>query len=666
MPGKRKREGPAKPLIAPPPRRQLSAIAAARLKAEATVKGILTPELTCDPVPVPSISPISASSSESGESHGEQHRPSPERVVKLCSWRNDQSDILSETETALTIRLDKHATVALVGCFDLRILKGAVHINGANIGTLGHTGQKHQLYRVYVPATHPLFKIRGLDVVNHVQFITCAVPTPLANIPPVFTDIWTAAVKHAQGRSFEMVTLSHADSSSRPLIPDLAPGDWLRAIEDCTSNPSVTLVTGPSDSGKSVFTKRLLNRHLTGLGKTAPPATSAFLLDLNPDKQEYTPTGQISLVSVKHINLSPAYTHPTIILDSEGTVANRLIRAHPMPVSLANYMEYFQQCIEDLYLTYKSLQSRDDSIPLVIDTSGMLYTTAFDVLIKLSSLFRPHHIVHLSGAQAFEPNGASKLHLLQKTASSCRGTVHDITAQGPPLRSMRSAAQLRTMQMQSYFHLNTGKTRMLGSKELGWAHTPVSRLVPWELCYQDTPERSQDIVGFASYAEPVEAASLAHVLMGSIVHIVQSTSSSIPTPYTSLQRTGKFQIPYFGRNKRTGTVPPLDPRTINLVCVAIVRNFDPERKVMRLVVPSAHEDSLRNLAPERTVLISGCCEMPEWAFLESASLGQQSREQVEHMCDDDQVECLNWVEDKSVSEAMGYLEAVRRVRRFQT
>jgi polynucleotide 5'-hydroxyl-kinase GRC3/NOL9 len=408
------------------------------------------------------------------------------------------------------------------------------------------------------------------------------------------------------------VTDSESDELSRPLRPEMTPEDWLRAIEECTTGPSITVVTGCSGSGKSTFARRLVNRSLTGLGKNFPSVPAVCYMDLDPQKQEYAPGGQISLVVARDLNLSPSFTFPSTIPRSEGQARNETIRAHPIPGDLANYTEYYQSCVEDLFLAYRNLSSRDSTLPLIIDTPSFLYASNFDTLNKLLIRLKPHNIVHLGDTGAIDTETAARLHLLQTTASQYRSTIYEITSQSPQSTPIRSSAELNCMQMQSYFHLKASIASPGQPHTLSWTSSPLSQLVPWEFCYEETAERMQDIVGFAMYSEPIEPCSLLHALNGSVVQIIQSTSSAVPTPYTSLARTGRFRIPYFHASDRTGMVEALDPRTTRLVCTAMIHSFDAEKRVVRVLVPKTHEELLYGLAPERTVFVGGCCDVRLW------------------------------------------------------
>ena len=112
-------------------------------------------------------------------------------------------------------------------------------------------------------------------------------------------------------------------------------------------------------------------------------------------------------------------------------------------------------------------------------------------------------------------------------------------------------------------------------------------------------------------------------------------------------------------------VEPLDPRTTKLVCTAMIRGFDPEKRIVQVLVPKTHESMLYNLAPERTILVGGCWEMPEWAYMEDA-WAEESAEANNTSTSQALGGAPLWVERENVVDDMGYLNTVRRVRKFQT
>ena len=215
--------------------------------------------------------------------------------------------------------------------------------------------------------------------------------------------------------------------------------------------------------------------------------------------------------------------------------------------------------------------------------------------------------------------------------------------------------------MQSYFHLTTPSSASLPT----WTFTPLSTHLPWEFTYRSTSTQGQDFVGFISYAEPIPPSSLIHALNGSVIHIIQTSSAQVPTPYTGLPRTPRSQIPYFPASEKLGCVEPLFPQTSRVICTALVRGFDPERSVVQVLVPKALEDALLGLKAETTVFVAGCADAPEWAYLEDAYLAQHEEEVGERKVGS-KGELPTWVEREDEIDGMGYLNTVRRVRKFQT
>jgi polynucleotide 5'-hydroxyl-kinase GRC3/NOL9 len=199
----------------------LSAIAAARLKAEAAAKGTITLEITTEPVLSPSeVLPsvptseqqqllLDPAAAEERDEDGEEEASITKQNLKLCTWQNKPQHILSDTEHEITVKLSKHTTIALIGCFRFIVLRGAININGANIGASSRENHEDRVHTAYVPATHPISKIRGLDGVNHVQFIDCPEPRPLADTGTLFANIWNMQDPHLRSRSFSIVSELH-------------------------------------------------------------------------------------------------------------------------------------------------------------------------------------------------------------------------------------------------------------------------------------------------------------------------------------------------------------------------------------------------------------------------------------------------------------------------
>jgi polynucleotide 5'-hydroxyl-kinase GRC3/NOL9 len=151
------------------------------------------------------------SKNDSAESNYEESSsdidvPVVRQNLQLCSWRYGPDYVSSETEDQLTVSLEKNATIALIGCFEFVVLRGAVNINGGNFAASRPSEKSREKYRVFMPSTHPISNIRGLDSRNEVQFVESSEPTSFSNLSPLFGNIWNANRRKGRPRSFALVS----------------------------------------------------------------------------------------------------------------------------------------------------------------------------------------------------------------------------------------------------------------------------------------------------------------------------------------------------------------------------------------------------------------------------------------------------------------------------
>lgn len=177
----------------------MSAIAAARLRAQQLQQAAAVPEVT------PANPEDVSDPSELEEEIAEEVKIEPQRNVQLCTWRYGKDYVCSESDEQLTVSLSKNTTITLIGCFDFTVLKGAININGANFGAKSCRNQGVSTRRAFVPSTHPISTIRGLDSENEVQFVNCDEP-PFAGLNPLFSNIWNAKSGKGRPRSFSLVS----------------------------------------------------------------------------------------------------------------------------------------------------------------------------------------------------------------------------------------------------------------------------------------------------------------------------------------------------------------------------------------------------------------------------------------------------------------------------
>jgi polynucleotide 5'-hydroxyl-kinase GRC3/NOL9 len=390
-----------------------------------------------------------------------------------------------------------------------------------------------------------------------------------------------------------------------------------------------------------------------------------YFLDLDPEHPEYSPHGQISLTLVREINLGPSYTHPASIPGSSG--GNETIRSHAIPVgNLANFQEYFVLCLENLYHTYTDLQQRNPSIPLIINIPGWVYTNSFDLLLRMLSRTTPQRLVHLRDLNSIDEENAIKFYNLNSEAARNQVNVREISSHKSLIAPIRIEKELRSMHMLSYFHC-TGQSTESETARCAYDYKPLSNMTPWEFCYKETEKSNQTFVGFLNLSEWVEPRHLFTALSGSIIQIIETEDENVQDLFGQLPRTNKYRIPYFEKGPNDA-VEPLDPHSSRLVCTALIRGWDPENWVAQLLVPKTHEVLLHGLKPEKTVLVFGCCDTPEWAFTEDAYYNAAERKmdgEVEYQLAPANVELPPWVARGEQVRSMGYLNMVRRIRKYQ-
>lgn len=465
------------------------------------------------------------------------------------------------------------------------------------------------------------------------------------------------------------MTESDDDPLKRPLVAEHAPEDWLRTIDEVSTTATTTLIVGNPASGKSTFAKRLLNRYLTGFGKTAKPFPAVCYLDLNPSSPEYSTHGQISLTIVRELNLGPAFTHPAAIQGHSD--ANVTVAAHAVPHNdLTNFEAHFSSCAEHLFQVYHNLRSRNTTLPLIINTPGELYASHFPLVQKLLTTAKPNHVVHFGDTSSIDEDTAAKLHALQLVTQKSHSKLHELTAQHPVLPLSRTPAELRAMQSTSYFHVTGLSASSHQTHTYTYTPLPLTTLTPWEFSYKATPTRTQDLIGILSlHNDPITPSHLLTTLNGSTVHIVSTTS---PPPPTSLLYTPKSQIPYLPHDTATHLPLPLPPSSTKLICTTLIRGIDPTRHIIHVIIPAPYEDAVANLDPQHTIFVAGCTDTPEWAYTEDSyaqvarrrrDLGDRARFIGDEALGEG-VEVGPWVTGGKVVEGMGYLGAVRRVRRF--
>jgi polynucleotide 5'-hydroxyl-kinase GRC3/NOL9 len=423
--------------------------------------------------------------------------------------------------------------------------------------------------------------------------------------------------------------------------PTVSPPEWNEVLSISASErskhgkASVTMICGPKSSGKSTFSRLLINRLLTTPTAQERDSSIAFL-DLDPGQPEFSPPGQLSLHLLSEPNFGPPFSHP-----DSSTSGTKLIRAHSIAAaSPASDPSFYSTCATDLYSYYVKLLL-PMHCPLVINTPGWILGTGLELLINLIRIARPTQVIYMS----------------QDGPREAVESLHDALKSSPvltlPSQSIeylpRTSTHLRTMQYMSYFHQDATTS---GNRV--WNSDPVTSLAPLEVTYAG---KAAGILGIMCLGEQPPISMVRDTIDGSLVALVViEDMAAIPSSKSNEEGQGSIQDP-FGEDTSMNMndngekaikpqfaeqsyrrpenslilhapegIPYLNPAiAVSLnptysytIGLALVRGIDVRRQRLQLLTPIP-ANSIKDIraSGKAIILVSGKLDAPGWAYLEA-------------------------------------------------
>lgn len=409
----------------------------------------------------------------------------------------------------------------------------------------------------------------------------------------------------------------------------ISPPEWnevlskLTAVEPKPIKVMTAMVCGPKSSGKSTFTRLLTNNVLTRQTSVSPKRISGVaILDLDPGQPEFSPPGQLSLVHLLKPNFGPPYSHPVAF---KG--AKTMVRAHSIgAISPAADSTLYSSCLRDLLYHYRQLLKSNPGCPLIINTPGWVLGTGLELLVDIIKSARPTNVIYMSQEGPWEVANTLRDAAKPTPLYSLPSQLSEYTT--------RTAANLRTMQMMSYFHAEEDKNG------LKWNSTPLTSVAPWEVQYSG---KAPGILGILCLGEQPPPNMLKPTINGNILAVVViddtdaipgwsddgqgavmhdgalgakvnfasgSRSRGVQTPLIVQTPEG---LPYFNPANAT----TLNPRLSHSVGLVLVRGIDIERQKLQLLtpIPPSIIEEARN-SDKHIVLVSGKLDTPGWAYTE--------------------------------------------------
>ncbi|KAL4872366.1 hypothetical protein BDV12DRAFT_162080 [Aspergillus spectabilis] len=598
----------------------------------------------------------------------------------LSKIRLNKSNIVYSDEHILCVRIQEKLSIVLIGHYDLWVKRGVVSLMGAKL----HPSPR--VYRVYAPSTHslPVIKcVTGVDGAAEVEFKSChSGISRLRDLSPLSQRVWNSGntpadrlslktVGQDTRRSFSVLHTSVDDPLKRHLRPLHLEKQWSAAIKSLSQRCGrlQVLICGPKASGKSTFARYLLN-HL--LSPAPQPESNHYntdgvaFLDLDPGQPEFSPMGQVSLAHLRSPVFGPPFTHPALNNERDGTI----LRAHHIgATSPKEDPDHYVLAASNLMERYRALLAIYPQCPLIINYPGWIFGQGLEVATYLVRSLGLSDVVYMS-----EKGPMEVVEPLSQAANASRTPLTILPSQPTEFVS-RSSAQLRSMQMQSYFHMSQPKE----VTNPFWLESPVSKNRPFNVRYAGP---NQGIHGIMVLGSQISPDLLRESLEGAIVGVVAVESSkALPTlpqadtqPTDDTEQTSDIDIDMDTDTNtnpqspisslRTLTTPtphslpylttphgsstPLHPSSSSTLGLALIRSINATSNTIQLLTPIPPSTLASTLEKGHAlILVRGLIDNPNWAVAEEYYAARAEERRVRKMKKDDEGENgEGWYENK--------------------
>ncbi|GMH16825.1 hypothetical protein Nepgr_018666 [Nepenthes gracilis] len=176
-------------------------------------------------------------------------------------------------------------------------------------------------------------------------------------------------------------------ASSKIHIPE----SWSNAVDSIaynsvTSTSPIVLVCGPKNSGKTTFSRLLLNTLLLRYKRVA-------YLDTDVGQPEFTPPGCLSLTDIDKI--TPDLTIPCL-KTPERCYFFGDISSKRDPTTYLNYVYALHDYYKEHFILNKNESPGRAALPLIINTPGWVKGIGYDILVAMLKYIVPSHVVKIN------------------------------------------------------------------------------------------------------------------------------------------------------------------------------------------------------------------------------------------------------------------------------
>lgn len=387
---------------------------------------------------------------------------------------------------------------------------------------------------------------------------------------------------------------------------------------------SKVLVLGAEQTGKSIFCIILINRLLTAHSNIAngcneqsrsatPSRPTVWLLDLDYQRQSFTPSGQLSLLQCTCPLFGPGFTHPASL--SWPHAGLRVIRSHVVSMIHAQYqIDHLQACIVDLLKTFNEGSTSWEGCFLVIlcptnvihDLSGNVLPTG-DTISKIDADL----IVHRRYSKD-EMDGVTEV------AQQWPAPTSQLELE-PLYRQQMDRERVSELNTISYFHLDHPDSTSLGR----WTSDPVVHRTTLSLKFMG-PERELLAVLFAENPPP-KCELITTALRSSLVWVVALDTAALTE---EMSRSVAFNTVEGLPVIRYDDLRPLrfpNPSNSHLIGLAWLNHIDLDEKELDLCLPLP-QNTLQDLVGKggqdqpSILLVKTSQKCPDWIQLEQVRM----------------------------------------------
>ncbi|KAL1936234.1 hypothetical protein VTP01DRAFT_368 [Rhizomucor pusillus] len=531
----------------------------------------------------------------------------------VSSFTPSTENVLSFTiddDPCLCIGLKKDESIVFDGMVLVAPFSGAVSIMGAKLDA--YPQQKVlNFFPVFSPRTHALLRIKPAASVGQTQHRKSTMQQPLDE------DLFEMIQRFSQ-RPFDAVIvlrdlswcgldnihdIQFFSSSSRifgkeeknveetinsiPLfnpVLSLQPGKiafdepsmWISASQSLLSaalereKPSIALVCGNKNSGKSTYARYIANQLLN-------THTQVAFLETDLGQSEFTSPCMVALHVLDAPILGPPFTHQHLKALRSYHIGSTVPRDNP---------SYFLQCISELIKIWRTdfgekvSADAEELVPLVINTCGWIKNMGLDLLVSVVQEAKPTDIFVLYNE---DKDNDILTDCMNETlnVADYSPVVHNIPSVSiaGTFASSYTAFEHRVLATISYFHQKLNNYGTLGTLWWDFESRMIER-VPWQVDWR------KGIDGVWILYEDVPLSQLLYTLNGSIVALIGKVEDGeeIKGPCNPVEDDASPEtVPptYFSALEN----PPPSPQNTTCHGLALIRAVDPSQHSFLLLTP---------------------------------------------------------------------------------